>query len=576
MEDDVRPADPGDAAPEGEGLTGELERLESREAGPGDSGAAPMADNSAEPAPSGPDAGDAEHQDAAETSLLPPVADQPATPQHAPEAQVPVSDPTDAPELGTASATAPGTTDMTDAEAAALAAASMPAAGGVVDLAPAALPAQAQVDVGTPKNVDMGPEERSRWWLWLLIGLLVLAVVGALGYAWWWSTSRPVSVPDVVGKQAGEAAQIFNDVGLRLGDVSEVATDAAPVGIILSQEPEAGTPLKPGDRVSFAVALPPTDTEVPEVTGKLSEDAQTEVAKARLRPVVVESFASTVAAGYVVSQLPSTGLELTPGSPVVLVVSTGPVPSTVGVPRVTGLLEADVNKLVAAYNLKPLTYRAYDASIAAGTALLQSPANGTAAPYQSYVQVLISQGAGVGGVIVPTVTGQSRASAAKEVKDKGLKSEARTIPHATVPKGQVVYQMPPAGRKAATGSVVGLLISRGNTADATVPSLVGTLSAAAPTAITKAGFEPTVVTVPVNQFPVGAVFMQFPPAGTALTRGLPVVCLVAAAAPTSTPTTPTVGATPTPNLTPTQTTPGLPATPATPGMPATSPFPPIP
>jgi beta-lactam-binding protein with PASTA domain len=78
-----------------------------------------------------------------------------------------------------------------------------------------------------------------------------------------------------------------------------------------------------------------------------------------------------------------------------------------------------------------------------------------------------------------------------------------------------------------------------------------------------------VVTVPINVFPVGTVFMQYPQPGTPLTKGLPIVCLVAAPAPVSAPATPTAGAAPT-------TAPAVPGAPITPGTSPTSPFPPTP
>jgi serine/threonine-protein kinase len=492
------------------------------------------------------DVGDAEvtvmpgvEYDAAETTLLPVVeSDSPVDDGQTmllPAVEYPVG-----PEQALQPAVAPfvptSLSGMSDAEAAALAAASLPSAAesaaphAAIPL-PGNVPPESKIDLGAPAGVDMGPDRPTRWWLWTLIVVLVLGLAGGGVYAWWWTNSRPIRVPDIVGKQAGEAVQIFNDVALRLGDVSEVATDAAPIGTIISQTPEAGTQLKPGARVSFVVALPPTVTKIPDVSGKMSQDAQIELAKARLRPVVVDSFATTTAAGYVVAQLPPVGVELPPGAPVVLVVSKGAVPSTVAVPHVVGLPEVDAGKLLTASVLRPLVYRAYDASIAAGIVMLQSPAAGVAAPYDSPVQVLISQGAVTATVVVPAVTGQSRASAAKELKAKGLKTESRVVSHPTIPKGQVISQMPPAGQKTVSGATVGLLISRGNTAEANVPSLVGTASAGVPVAITNAGFVPVLVNVPVSQYATGTVFMQFPEPGALLTQGLPVICVIASSAP---------------------------------------------
>lgn len=454
------------------------------------------------------DAGSA--ADDALTTVLPVVGAESTSADH----DVPVSAPVAAPM-----APAPG--ELSDAQAAALAAGTIPAATPT----PETTPATAAVPID---GVDMGPEKRSRWWLWTLLAVLVLLLAGGAGYAWWWGEARPIPVPDIVGKEQAEATQILNDVDLRLGDVSELPTDAAPPGTIVTQDPEAGTRLEPGTPVSFVVSSEPTHTHVPEVTGVTSDDAGAELAKARLRPILVESYAATAAAGSVIAQMPAPGAEQSHGSPVVLVVSKGPAPANAAVPRLTGLTEADAVTLLKAAKLKSAVYRSPNASITVGTVMGQSPAAGTSAPYESAVQILVSQGAGAATVTMPQVVGQSKAATVKQLKSLGLVAQSRAVVHPTAPKDQVVSQMPAPGTKVAAGAIVGLLVSRGSTNDAPVPSLVGTTSVAAEAAVKQAGFRPKLVTVGVEGQVPGTVYLQFPLASTMYTRGFPVVYLVAA------------------------------------------------
>ncbi len=409
-----------------------------------------------------------------------------------------------------------GEAALTDADAAAAAAATVPAAVA------ADTPAE-------PRDIDLGPEKRSGWWVWVLVGIAVLAVIGAAGYAWWNATSRPISVPDVVGKQPAEATQILNDLDLRLGDVSEIPTDVAPAGTIVSQKPEAGSTLKPDEKVSFVVAAPPTTSEVPNVSGKSQDEAEALLAEARLRPYVVQSYASTAAAGFVMSQLPTSGAEVAPGASVAIVVSKGPAPVSSTVPQLGGLPEADAVSLTTANGLKPVIYRSFNASVAVGVVVTQTPLPRSVVSPGSTVQILVSQGAGAAPITIPNVVGQQKDAAVTTMKNKKLKPEVRTIPDPAVPKGQVLAQMPPHGTKTVEGGVVGLLVSAGPLANGTVPSLIGTSSTEATKAITAAGFKPVIVEVEMPNAKYGTVLEQYPAPGTQYPKRFPVVCLVAIA-----------------------------------------------
>lgn len=381
----------------------------------------------------------------------------------------------------------------------------------------------------SPRELDMGPQKRRRWWVWAVVIAVVLAVGGTGGYAWWWTTSREIIAPDVVGKNPADATQTLNDVGLRLGKVSEVPTDAAPVGTIISQNPEAGSRLKPEDTLSFVVAATPEQAKVPSVVGVSAEQAAASLAEARLRPFEVASHNATVAAGFVIAQLPDSGTELPPGTPVALVVSRGPAPTAATVPKVTGMAEGDAMTLLKAVGLQPRVYRSPDASLAVGVVGTQTPLPGVGAVPGSVVQVLVSQGAVNNPVTVPDVGGKTRAEAAAALKAKGLVAQTVLVANATVARGKVVSQMPLAGGRSAPGGTVGVLVSRGNVNEGPVPSIIGTVSAEATRAISAAGFRPVVLTVPIAGQAAGNVFAQFPASGLVYPFRFPVVCLVAKA-----------------------------------------------
>jgi len=396
--------------------------------------------------------------------------------------------------------------------------------------ATAVLPAiAAESSESAPRALDLGPERRSRWWVWVLVTVVILGIVGAGVYAWWFATNRPIVVPDVIGKTPAEATQVLNDVGLRLGEATQEPTDTAPAGTVIAQNPQAGGSEVVGSAVSLVVAAPSTQSKVPDVTGRTADEAAADLAKAQLAAEVVSSYSTTVAADFVVSQVPESGAQMPPGASVVLVVSKGPQPVTVTVPNLSRVTETEAKQMLAATELKGAMYRSFNASVPAGEVVTQSPVPGAKVAPNTTVQYLISQGAGTAPVTVPDVVGKTESNAKTAVKNKGLVAKTKTVPSQTVPKGQVISQMPPAGSTTANGGIVGLLVSGGNLAQAEVPKLSGLSSSEASKTITAAGFTPIVLNVSVSGETTGAVFAQYPAPGVPHPIPFPVIALVAQA-----------------------------------------------
>jgi serine/threonine-protein kinase len=407
-------------------------------------------------------------------------------------------------------------TDLTDAQ---------PAPEDQPDVAPDMLvPTDADSEL---RGIDLGPEHRTRWWLWAVLALVAIALVAGGAYGWWWMTEREIVVPDIVGKRPAEATQTLNDVALRLGKVSEVPTDSAPVGTIISQNPEAGARLKPKAGVAFVVAAAPEQTKVPNVVGLSADDAAELLAEARLRPFSVESYNETVAVGFVIGQVPDQGAELAPGTYVALAMSKGPAPGNVQVPDTVGLAEATARLLIEASGLKARIYSSHDASITVGEVITQTPLPSASVLPGTNVMVLVSKGAGTRSVTVPDVVGETRKDALSRLDARDLSPKTVAVYHDTVTKGRVISQMPIGGRTVAPGEVVGLLVSRGPRTDAYVPSVTATSSMEASTALAAAAFRAVFVEVETGAHPAGTVFAQFPASGSRYRVTYPVICLVA-------------------------------------------------
>lgn len=275
------------------------------------------------------------------------------------------------------------------------------------------------------------------------------------------------------------------------------------------------------------MAAAPKGAKVPNVTGQTIDEATAALALEQLVGYEIKSFTPTGTPGIVVSQLPTMGAELQPGSVVALAVSKGPAPTQVRVPKVVGTKEADAKTLIEAADLRSAAYRANDASIPVGIVMAQSPMADSFVAYDTVVQYLVSAGPTASPVTVPSVTGLSESSAEKRLKDAGLKSKVRRMSHPTVAKGTVIAQLPTANTRTAKGTVVGLAVSKGSPTSAEVPSLIGLASEEASKTVKSAGFRPVFIEIATAEHQPGQVFGQFPEPKTSWMVRLPVIAVVA-------------------------------------------------
>lgn len=373
------------------------------------------------------------------------------------------------------------------------------------------------------------PAPREHVWWWIAGGSFVALLVIVAVFVGWMRFGRPVAVPDVKGTQSAQATQILNDAGLVLGAVSEQATDGVAPGEVISQKPGAGQKVRPGTQISLVVAGSGDRSLVPSLVGKTQAEAEAQLAKSRLLPMIVASNSATVAVGYIVGQLPESGQTLPPGSSVAVVVSKGPSPVSYPVPSLQGLTEEEATKLFAGTPLDLDIHHGYSAT-SAGLVVTQTPAPRTTMPAGGVVQVWVSQGPGVTPVTVPSVVGLSEGSANGELVAAGLKVATRVSASATVASGVVISQMPPAAAQTAAGGTVSIVVSSGTRNTAVVPTVNGMQSDVAQAAVRQAGFKPVLVTVPIAGAVAGSVAAQFPLVGIEYPLGLPVVLLVASGA----------------------------------------------
>jgi len=195
------------------------------------------------------------------------------------------------------------------------------------------------------------------------------------------------TIPDLKGLALPQAESALEEAGFAVGRVTYDTSLTAMTGVVW-QDPSADERWDPGTVVRLIIAGRPPTT-VPVLVGLSRDRAMAALSATGLTVGSVgETHTAAAAAGEVVSQTPTAGVEATGGAAVDFVVSLGP--PRVAVPRVIGLSESAAKKRLKGVGLSVAISRAHRKA-KRGTVAGQKPLGGTAAP-GSTVRLTISTG----------------------------------------------------------------------------------------------------------------------------------------------------------------------------------------
>ncbi len=334
-------------------------------------------------------------------------------------------------------------------------------------------------------------------------------------------TDPRVTVPNLVNRAEADAASALRQANLA-GSLTREASPTAPRGQVMRQDPASGSRVSPGTTVFYVVSSGPTPTPpvtVPDLVGQTDANAAAILQRVGLAPSVTREN-STAPAGQVIRQEPAAGSQVSPGSTVRYVVSTGPVPVTV--PDVVGRADTEAKSILGGANLGMSITQQSSTQVPAGIVMSQSPVGGSSVTAGSTVSVVVSSGPEL--VTVPDGVGQNQGSAKKLIESAGFGVVIKEERNDKVEEGTVLRQDPRGGSNAPRGSTVTLTIAVGMVR---VPDLVGYDERAAVALLQDLGFFPTVERVVNDAEPANQVYAQRPPAGSLVARGSNVLLLVA-------------------------------------------------
>ncbi len=239
-----------------------------------------------------------------------------------------------------------------------------------------------------------GPEDqppsggRRRIWLWVVIGLVALLLLGTIGYVLHYAAGGggKISVPSVVRLTQSAAETKIVNAKLEPRTVDQTSA-SIPHGQVIKTSPAEGTLVPAHSTVTLYVSSGPGKKNVPPVVGQKEAQAETTLENAGFSVHSKTDSTSSEPQGTVVSQDPAGNTQAKLHSTVTITVSGGGIP----VPDVIGQqLQAAEASLTAAGLSYRISYEPAGPN-PPGTVVLQHPGPNQSVPPGSQVKLTVAQ-----------------------------------------------------------------------------------------------------------------------------------------------------------------------------------------
>jgi eukaryotic-like serine/threonine-protein kinase len=324
----------------------------------------------------------------------------------------------------------------------------MPADDATAVTQPAGATAPALAPVTAPR------EERERRWPWFTIGILTLALVAALLYVILSGalTTEQNEVPRVTGKQLVAARALMERAGFEVQ--TERVRSSQPFDQVVDQDPNPGEEADAGSTVTLEVSDGPGTVLVPPVANLRQGQAIKDLEDAGLKVTVDTEPSDKVKKDFAIRTVPPEGEEVTKGTRVRLLVSSGP--EQIVVPDVTGLSRESAEARLRDDGFG-VAVAQQESDAPEGDVISQSPSAGTELTRGETVTITVSTGRPQ--VDVPDVIGMSARNARSSLRSAGLEpvTQERTVTD-PAQDGVVVEQRPGSGTQVDPGRQVVIVI----------------------------------------------------------------------------------------------------------------------
>ncbi len=266
-----------------------------------------------------------------------------------------------------------------------------------------------------------------------------------------------MEVPSLIGLTQEQADAALAEKGLNLGEVSMENSTETSAGIVMDQNPDAGTKVAEGASINVVISAGMQKTTVPDVVGG-TESAAIGLLRANDLEynLTVDENSTEVEKGLVIRTDPAVGAEVPVGTRITLYVSLGI--EQMKVPDVTGMTLARARDTLEGEGFEVKSNEAFDDTIAKGNVISQSPPANVLVEAGATITLVVSKGPEVvepETAVVPSVYGFEEADARDALSEAGFTPRIIYV-DVTNPDedGRVVGQNPIGGASATKGSEV--------------------------------------------------------------------------------------------------------------------------
>ncbi len=268
-----------------------------------------------------------------------------------------------------------------------------------------------------------------------------------------------VAIPNVNGLTQQTALNRLQADGFEVNPIFEPSQDVE-AGNVIRTDPLGGFEAERGSVVDVYISTGREETQVPPLIGQTLENATTLIEAAGLEVgEVTERPDGEYAEGVVIEQSPTSGIEVGSGTPINLVLSSGP--EIVEIPDLKDVSERDATAQLVELGLKVTVDDEFSSEVAEGFVIETDPPAGSQAQSGDTILLVVSQGPRP--VEVPNLTGLTEAQATAVLEDLGLVINVSAATQPVVDPNQdglVVSQFPTVGTTVFPGDVVTVTLGK--------------------------------------------------------------------------------------------------------------------
>jgi len=265
--------------------------------------------------------------------------------------------------------------------------------------------------------------------------------------------AETTAVPNVTGLQLGDAQDRLQAAGFLVTPTFE-PNDTVEPGAVIRTDPPAGSDAETGSTIEILVSSGTEEVAVPPVVGSDIDDARADIEAVGLAVGTIETRPDAdFDINVVIEQTPGAGVEVGTGTPVNLVVSTGP--EVIELPDLTGMSERDAVAQLTELGLKFSVNEEFDETVTFGDVIRTEPPAGSQVLSGDTILLIVSKGPEP--IEVPNLLGLSETEAQSVLDQSGLvlNVSASTQPVVDpIQDGLIVDQIPGAGSTAVAGDII--------------------------------------------------------------------------------------------------------------------------